>query len=383
MVSPAPAPPVFKPLPADFAGSVSWIHLGDLHMTNAEEPNAVDLGRIVDAINTLYSRSGVSFVYVPGDIADHGSDAEYRVVRSHLDRLQLPWCGIVGDHDVHEKSFENFRTFIAKDLTSSFTVGRYRFLRLNAFALPRPDAFTVDEAQLRWIEEELRDAQKQDQRCVLLLHCYPSDLKQGGSALTELVRKYSVLLVDMGHTHYNELSNDGRVLYSATRSTGQIEEGEVGFSVVTADGSTVSWDFVPVASPELLAITAPADHRLTVAGQEAIQSPINIHAKVWSNEPVQRVTASLNGALSDLHQQDGVSWQGTLSLDTNESGPQRLHVQATRASGAPLEGAIELAAGEMTSHHYAPVDQDNAIGAWEEHGILGTQLGPNKNGRKW
>ncbi len=28
-------------------------------------------------------------------------------------------------------------------------------------------------------------------------------------------------------------------------------------------------------------------------------------------------------------------------------------------------------------------DQDNALEAWPEHGLLGTQLGPNKNGRKW
>jgi Icc protein len=28
-------------------------------------------------------------------------------------------------------------------------------------------------------------------------------------------------------------------------------------------------------------------------------------------------------------------------------------------------------------------DQDNALQAWPEHGLLGTQLGPNKNGKKW
>ena len=28
-------------------------------------------------------------------------------------------------------------------------------------------------------------------------------------------------------------------------------------------------------------------------------------------------------------------------------------------------------------------DQDNALEAWLEHGLLGTQLGPNKNGKKW
>jgi 3',5'-cyclic-AMP phosphodiesterase len=53
---------------------------------------------------------------VPGDIADDGSNAAYTVFRSHLDRLRLPWFGIVGDHDVHEKSFANFQSFIASEL---------------------------------------------------------------------------------------------------------------------------------------------------------------------------------------------------------------------------------------------------------------------------
>jgi hypothetical protein len=28
-------------------------------------------------------------------------------------------------------------------------------------------------------------------------------------------------------------------------------------------------------------------------------------------------------------------------------------------------------------------DQDNALPPWPERGLMGTQLGPNKNGRKW
>lgn len=31
----------------------------------------------------------------------------------------------------------------------------------------------------------------------------------------------------------------------------------------------------------------------------------------------------------------------------------------------------------------SPIDEENAIGAWKERDILGTQLGPNKNGKKW
>lgn len=50
------------------------------------------------------------------------------------------------------------------------------------------------------------------------------------------MRHYGVRLIDMGHTHYNEIANDGRTLYTATRSTGHVEEGPVGFSVTNLDG---------------------------------------------------------------------------------------------------------------------------------------------------
>ena len=67
-----------------------------------------------------------------------------------------------------------------------------------------------------------------------------------------------VALVDMGHTHYNELANDGRTIFAATRSTGQIEEGPVGYSVATIDGGVVSWRFKPLDDPfPFVMITAP------------------------------------------------------------------------------------------------------------------------------
>ncbi len=375
--------PAFQSLPADPNGTVTWIHLGDLHMEKAGAQNDIDLGRIVDVINERYARHSVSFVYLPGDIADDGSASSYRIVRSHLDKLSIPWCGIMGDHDVHEESFDNFQTYIAKDLTSAFTVGHYRFLRLNAFSRPRPDSFIVDAEQLAWIEQELRSCEQQQQRAVLLLHCYPSDLKQGGDALSKLIRKYPVLLVDMGHTHYNELSNDGHLIYSATRSTGQIEEGSVGFSVVTLDLDTVSWHFVRLEAPELVAITTPSDRRLTVEHQPDAPSEITVHAKVWSRNPVTHVSASLHGVKTELNHEADVLWSGMLSASDLPSGSHRLVVEATTAPGITFFDTIEVLTGSRSLVERARTDQDNAVGAWKERGILGTQLGPNKNGRKW
>jgi hypothetical protein len=44
---------------------------------------------------------------------------------------------------------------------------------------------------------------------------------------------------------------------------------------------------------------------------------------------------------------------------------------------------IRLAVGQRTVRKFEERDQDNALEAWPEHGLLGTQLGPNKNGKKW
>jgi Icc protein len=61
----------------------------------------------------------------------------------------------------------------------------------------------------------------------LFMHTYPSDLRDEAEKqqVTALLAQHRVALVDMGHTHYNELANDGTTIYAATRSTGQIEEG--------------------------------------------------------------------------------------------------------------------------------------------------------------
>ena len=90
----------FQPNSPDAAGVVSWVHFGDLHMTKAGERNHLDLAEIVNEVNRAFADS-VSFGFLPGDVADDGSRAAYAVVRGELDRLKVPWCAIIGDHDVH------------------------------------------------------------------------------------------------------------------------------------------------------------------------------------------------------------------------------------------------------------------------------------------
>ncbi len=85
----------------------------------------------------------------------------------------------------------------------------------------------------------------------------------------------------MGHTHYNELANDGRTVYAATRSTGQIEEGPVGYAVAALDGGVVSWRFKELARPwPFVLITAPADRRLAFDAGHVVGERFTLRALV-------------------------------------------------------------------------------------------------------
>ncbi len=378
-----PLPP-FVPLPPDAAGIISWVHIGDLHMTEKGEQNHADLLSIVERINRVF-RGSLSFVYLPGDIAEHGDAGAYRVVREAIDPLQVPWCSIIGDHDVQQKSFANYLEYMVPEEHYAFQVGDVHFVALNAFDVADPSSFCMSDEQLQWLEEQLHAAEA----AVLFLHCYPSDLKQGGECLRQLVEKPAVRLIDMGHTHYNEIANYGRTLYTATRSTGQIEEGPVGFSVTNIDGPVISWKFFHLQEVPMVMITSPADERLitdprlegAVAGNR-----LRVRAKVWGNAVMQTVTAQLEGKTVSV-QRIGESqvWQGKLQCGDLPSGVYPLTVSVKDANGLVAEDRIHVVirAEAWQPPQRAARDQENPLAAWPEHGLLGTQLGPNKNGRKW
>jgi 3',5'-cyclic-AMP phosphodiesterase len=272
----------------------------------------------------------------------------------------------------------------------SFDVGPCRFFALDCLAADDPGTFDLWREQLEWLRGELVLARTAGKKCVFLLHCYPSELGESSLALGQLMRNYRVLLVDMGHTHYNEIAHDGQTLYTATRSTGQIEEGPVGFSVTNIDHGIVSWRFKALGEWPLVMITAPADERLrTHHGPyyPASAKRMRVRVKAWSEQKLIRgfVTIAERAAPLDAVPRSAV-WEADLGIGDLREGVYRLGVELTDEIGRTGRDIARVAVhssdpGKLNLR--AGRDADNAIGAWPEHGILGTQLGPNKNGRKW
>ncbi|TXM79038.1 metallophosphoesterase [Methylobacterium sp. WL69] len=367
---------------------LAFAHIGDLHITDADAPNARDFATIVDQINAA---DGLDFVYLPGDNADNGTPAQYAVVRAGLDRLTLPVHVITGDHDVEGGGLDAFYAGLdARRLPYATDVSGLRclFLDMSGPGSGGPD-FRLGPDQLAWLEGEVQGAERDGFDCALFMHTYPADLKGDGEAtrVAHLVSGSRVRLVEMGHTHYNELANDGRTVFAATRSTGQIEEGPVGYAVAAIDRGVVSWRFKELARPwPFVLVTAPADRRLAHDAADAehiVGDTIEVRALVLGETPVTACEVSVDGgpwqamerAEGDRRHRARIAW-----------GPRarRLVVRAFDAAGGTDADAVEPtrdAAGIPASKGLGS-DAD-ALGAWPEKGLLGTQLGPNRNGRPW
>jgi aldo/keto reductase family protein len=87
-------------------------------------------------------------------------------------------------------------------------LGNYS-IRFHAYnPLAGPD-FRLVPDRIMWLERELLAAERANLRSVVFLHAYPADLRENVERVRDLFTRYRVVAVDMGHTNYNELANDG------------------------------------------------------------------------------------------------------------------------------------------------------------------------------
>ena len=373
---------------ADAASSdgrvLAWLHIGDLHLSEAGMENHRDLCRIVALANALPPGS-LDFAVLPGDNADDGAVEQFQLVRDAVAPLRLPLHILPGDHDFKPRNLDAYHAVLgAERLPFAKVVAGRRCLFLDVVSAGTggPD-FRLGADQLAWAERELETADAAGQDAVVFMHTYPADLRAGGERLGALLARPQVLCVDMGHTHYNELANDGGTVFMATRSTGQVEEGPPGFSVAAVDGRTVSWRFKPLDQAwPLVLVTQPADRRLATDAGQVVRGPFTVRAKVLGDAPVASVEAQVDGggwtAMAPVPDQAAL-WDVRC-----EKPGARVRVRARDGAGRQDEDAVEPALPGWTAPGRAADGSDrDRVGAWPEKGILDTQRGPNRNGRKW
>jgi len=334
----------FQPQFPDSAGVISWVHIGDLHLIHADEQSHDDLVQIVDEVNRAFAES-ISFVYLPGDLAENADPAAYALVRAQLDRLRAPWCAIPGDLDLQrnrpEQSLTNFQQAISQQTDFAFTVGAVRFIAITAFAASNPPLFSITTEQREALTFQCKTATDNGLALVLLMHCYPSELHDGGPELRKIIRQFNVKLIDMGHTHDNEIANDGHTLYATTRSIGQNDKGSVGYSIVNIDGGVVSWRFVELGQLPIVVITSPSDDRLLTQSSPTSSGSFRIRAKFFGPADPVRAYAHLDGIDYSMDRIEGSQVFETI-VSHPPTDSNALIVSIQDASGAIASDEINI-----------------------------------------
>ncbi len=439
MPDPAPAPTPSLECP------FVVFHVGDLHLTELSPDDAAPIRRrqrrlvsdaklIFEEIAALPAGS-FDFVYLPGDMAQNGLAGEYRILAGLLAaHPALPVCLVPGDHDRQFGSMAAFASFRSglkgaqaqdppvpvrladlpagppppapplRALHQYYAVRTYGGVRClfldmvsagygrNGFGLD----FRLGKPQFRWLERELARAAAEARPVAVFTHAYPADMHNPDRAparrLAGLLWGAGVRLVEMGHTHYNELAPDGRTLYAAARSVGQNEEGPVGYAVAAIDEGAVSWRFKPLQSTwPFVLITSPADRRLATGAPAVTSGVIQVRAVAFSDQPAHRVRCACSV--------DGGAWTPMTRRGAGPAfvaqvpwppGSRRLSVRARDGRGSGPDfvdvDAIEPAAPGFTAPAvplFPGSDAQALLTPWPEKGIRGDQLGPNKNGRSW
>lgn len=367
-------------------GVVSWVHIGDLHITDGAQQNYADFQTIIKNVNQ-YLLNGVNFAVLPGDNANEGSEAEYQIIKQATDQLRVPLYAVPGDHDLRN-GLGLFTKYLEPVPYQSFSADRYHFVFMDALDASASGGFGIGQEQLAWLSNDLAQASQRGLQSVLFMHAFPSKVGGSAQAIQDLITKNRVLMVDVGHTHYNQVDNDGHTIYAATRSTGQVTEGPVGFSLANLDNGVVSWKFKPLGQWPFVMITSPSDKQLITDATKAnqvIRGTVDVRAKVWDDKGVSSATYDVdNGTPQPLTrigstQMWSAKWNSTQVADGNHQ--ITVHVQG--AGGNTNDDKIYVVvsqAGTYQTPQRSVGDNGNSIGTYAEKGLLGTQGGGGGKG---
>jgi Icc protein len=130
-------------------------------------------------------------------------------------------------------------------------------------------------------------------------------------------------------------------------------------------------------------IISPSDERLLTKSSESLQRKLRVRAKIWAGDEIFGVSARLERR--DVPMQrvaNSQIWEAVVDTTALEDGIHALAVEAEVEGRKTAADEIQIVIGDLAGRMRAVSDQGNALEAWPEHGLLGTQLGPNKNGKK-
>ena len=190
-------------------------HLSDLHFGHHDES-------VADALVPELDRQNADLVVISGDFTQHGTENEFKVARSFIDKIGSPVFAVPGNHDFPQVNlitrllnpYALYRRYIDNDLEPFVEIGGVAFLGLKTPRRFTPDMNWsngfLDRRQLSRLEQRFAVAAPSSIRVVVAHH--PLLYPEGGEKLVQHTVRHAdralgafaslgVRLVLSGHFH--------------------------------------------------------------------------------------------------------------------------------------------------------------------------------------
>lgn len=204
------------PYAVDFDGETSVnLHHADLITRNCAHKDTLrvvvtsdtqgwydEMESMVRDINNL---GNVDFVIHGGDVTNFGATREFVLQRDILNRLNMPYVVLIGNHDCLGTGLETYREMFGPT-NFSFIAARVKFVCLNTNALEYD--FTDPIPDFDFLEKELQNDASRYDRTVFCMHAPPL-CEQFNNQVLQTFHRYlslfpSVLFCTAGHLHTSE-----------------------------------------------------------------------------------------------------------------------------------------------------------------------------------
>lgn len=206
-----------------------FAHVTDTHIGG--NTAAEDLERTVADIN---ENSEIKFVIVSGDITEFGSDEELKLAKSILDKLEIKYYVIPGNHDTNwsESGGNSFLKVFGSE-TFAFKFNGFQFVGTNSGPNMRMSPGQVPRENLVWMDSLFL---AEPNMPLIFINHYPqdADLNNWYEVINRL-KKRNIQLALCGHGHSNRQMNFEGIPAIMGRSNLRAKDSVGGYNIVSID----------------------------------------------------------------------------------------------------------------------------------------------------
>ena len=171
----------------------------------------------LDFVNHLNKRNDIDFVVHTGDFSDFGVTDEFLWQRDIMNKLKVPYVGLLGNHDCIGTGEDTYRAIFGEP-NFSFIAGRIKFVCLNTNAIEYDYSRPIPDFD--FISSQLEERREEYDRTIFAMHirpfCYEFNNNVAHVFQYAITQFPNLLFCTAGHEHHlfeEDLFEDGVMYY--------------------------------------------------------------------------------------------------------------------------------------------------------------------------